>query len=367
MAKYDDICDLIEKRIKLGDYALKDIPAEEALASEVGVGRMTARRAMLQLVEKGVLVRLQNGRLAVNRETDRGSRRISQVAMLMPTWQSAFLQSWQLAAVRVATKFNTILRKVDFVHWDDPLIQEAMDRSDGVLLYPNADPVPERVLNRLRDHGTRVVVLDADWSQHGIRSIDLMPDFQTRQLLDHLAGLGHRRIACLNAQPMSMDIPQRIRQWEAWMSKRGWAGRLMNEPVAAYGDSTARSYEVMSKFLLARQPDFTAVLCVTGAAAVGATRAMLDAGVRIGRDVSVCAINGEGLAQYMNPTLTATQMPQIEPFLEVVFEWIQHRKADWGAPMRLQPSSVPLFIGASTGPCPATVGADAAGAKLTSH
>ena len=33
MAKYEMISDLLEKRIRLGDYALKDLPAEEMLAS----------------------------------------------------------------------------------------------------------------------------------------------------------------------------------------------------------------------------------------------------------------------------------------------------------------------------------------------
>ena len=353
MAKCDTISDLIEKRIRLGDYALKDIPAEETLASELSVGRMTARRAMLRLVNKGVLVRLPNGRLAVNREDGQGAVHTSQVAMLMPAWQSSFLERWHLAATQVAGKFNAIVRKVDFVHWDDPLIGEAMDRSDGVLLYPNADPVPPHVMDRLRDHRTPLVVLDTDWSMHGIRSIDLMPAAQIRQMLEYLADLGHQRIACLNTQPMTMDIPERIKQWETWMGERGWSGRLICEPVSAYGDSVGRSFETLTKFLLARKPDFTAMLCVTAAAAIGAMRAMLDAGIRIGQDVSVCAINDEGLARYLNPTLTATQTPDIAPFLEVVFEWIQQRKADWDAPILLQPTSVPLFIGASTGPCPA--------------
>src|SRR5258707_8475664 len=114
MAKCDTIINLIEKRVRLGDYAMKDIPAEEALASEVGVGRMTARRAMLRLVEKGVLVRLPNGRLAVNREDAGGTPRLSQVAMLMPAWQSSVLQRWQTAAAQVANKLNAVIRKVDF-------------------------------------------------------------------------------------------------------------------------------------------------------------------------------------------------------------------------------------------------------------
>jgi len=354
MAKCDVISNLIEKRIRLGDYALKDIPAEEALASEVGVGRMTARRAMLRLVEKGVLVRLPNGRLAVNRDNAQGAPRMLQLAMLMPAWQSAFIQRWQIAAAQVASKFNAIIRRVDFVHWDEPLIAEALDRFDGVLLYPSTDPVPPHVMERLREHHTPLVVLDTDWSAHGIRSIDLVPATQVRQMLEHLASLGHERIACLNTQPMTLDIPQRIKHWETWMSERGWTGRLICEPVPSYGDSVARSYETMSKFLQARKPDFTAILSVTAATAMGAMRAMLDAGVRIGHDVSIGAINDEGLARYLNPTLTATQIPDIEPFLEVAVEWIQQRKPDWGAPMVLQPSNVPLYIGQSTGPCPVT-------------
>jgi DNA-binding GntR family transcriptional regulator len=355
MAKYDAISNLIEKRIRLGDYALKGIPAEEALASEVGVGRMTARRAMLRLVEKGVLVRQPNGRLAVNRETAEGTPRVSQIAMLMPAWQSSFLHGWQIAGAKVASKLNAVIRKVDFVHWDDPLIAEAMDRFDGVLLYPSADPVPAHIMERLREHRTPLVVLDTDWSMHGIRSIDLMPVSQTRQMLEHLATLGHQRIGCLNTQPLTLDIPERIKQWETWMSERGWSGRLICEPVQAYGDSVERGFDVMTKFLQARKPDFTALLCVTAATAVGAMRAMLNAGLRIGQDVSVCAINDEGLARYLNPTLTATQIPDIEPFLEIAVEWIQRREDDWDAPILLQPSSVPFFVGASTGPCqPAT-------------
>jgi DNA-binding LacI/PurR family transcriptional regulator len=243
---------------------------------------------------------------------------------------------------------------VDFVHWDEPVISEALDRFDGVLLYPSADTVPPHVMERLREHRTPVVVLDTDWSAHGIRSIDLVPAFQMRQMLEHFAELGHQRIACLNTQPMTLDIPQRIKQWEMWMAERGWNGRLISDPVPSYGDAMTRSFETMSKFLQARKPDFTAILAVTAPAAMGAMRAMLDAGIRIGHDVSIGAINGEGLAPFMNPTLTSTQTPDIDPFLEVVLEWIQQRKPDWDAPMLLQPSRVPLYIGASTGPCPVT-------------
>jgi DNA-binding LacI/PurR family transcriptional regulator len=369
MANCDVISELIEKRIRMGDYALKDIPAEETLAAEVGVGRMTARRAMLRLVDKGVLIRQPNGRLAVNRDDSQGAPRVLHIAVLMPAWQSPFLQRWQAAAAQVAGKFNAIIRRVDFVHWDDPLITDALERFDAVLLYPSADPVPPHVMDRLREHRT-LVVLDTDWSKQGIRSIDLVPASQTRDMLEHFAALGHQRIACLNTQPLAMDIPDRIKQWETWMSQRGWTGRLICEPVPAYGDAVARSYEVMTKFLVARKPDFTAMLAVALPAAIGATRAMLDAGIRIGQDVSIGAINGEGLAKYLNPPLTATQVPDIEPFLEVVFEWIQQRKANWDAPMLLQPSSVPLYIGASTGPCPAATepfGQESSGAARTAH
>jgi DNA-binding LacI/PurR family transcriptional regulator len=350
MAKYESICELMEKRIRLGDYAMKEIPAEERLALEVGVSRMTARRAVMRLVERGILVRKPNGRVVVNRQSLEADAQ-PQVALLMPAFVSLTFERWLISAEVAASKLNMRVRKVDYVHWDDPTIAETFENFDGVFLVPSSEEVPPQVIQRFRLQTTPLVVLDSDWTADGLRSIDLAPPRQMRRLLDHLWDLGHRKIACLNTQPHSSAVIARLKERADWEAERGVSGRLIDDPVQPRGDTTVQAYEVMSKFLQARRPDFTAIVATTVTPAIGAMRALYEAGIKVGKDLSLCAVNDEGLAKYMCPSLTCTQMPDPEPFLAVGYEWMTGRGGWDKSQLLLQPADVSLFKGESTGPC----------------
>lgn len=350
MAKYESICELMEKRIRLGDYALKGIPPEERLASEVGVSRMTARRAVLRLVERGILIRKPNGRVVVNRQSNDEDAQ-AQIALLMPAFVSTTFERWATSAEVAASKLKIRMRRIDYVHWDDPIIAESLEGFDGVFLVPSSEKVPQSVMQKFRSTTTPLVVLDSNWTNEGIRSIDLAPPRQIRTLLDHLWNLGHRRIACLNTQPHSKAVIARLKERAEWEAERGVSGRLIDDPVVPRDDTTVKAYEVMSKFLQARRPDFTAIVAITVLPAVGAMRALHEAGIRVGRDVSLCAVNDVGLARFLCPSLTCTLMPDPEPFLAVGYEWMTGRVA-WEDRLLLQPADVSLFVGESTGPCP---------------
>ena len=350
MAKYETICELMERRIRLGDYAMKEIPAEERLASEVGVSRMTARRAVMRLVERGILVRKPNGRVVVNRKSFEGDLP-PQIALLMPAFVSATFERWVTSAEIAAHKLHMRVRKVDYVHWDDPTIAETLDSFDGVFLVPSSETIPPQIMQRFRSQATPLVVLDSDWTADGIRSIDLSPPRQIRTLLDHLWELGHRRIACLSTQPHSGTVVARLQERADWEAEHSVSGRLIDEPVQPRGDTTAKAYDVMSKFLQARRPDFTAIVATTVTPAVGAMRALYEAGIQVGREVPLCAVNDEGLARYLCPSLTCTQMADPEPFLAVGYEWMTGRGAWDESKLLLQPADVSLFKGESTGPC----------------
>ena len=51
-SKYQDVMAVIKQRIREGDYYVDSIPGERRLAEETGVSYMTARRAVLQLLEE---------------------------------------------------------------------------------------------------------------------------------------------------------------------------------------------------------------------------------------------------------------------------------------------------------------------------
>jgi LacI family transcriptional regulator len=373
MAKVDRIVALLETRISRGDYALRPMPAENRLATEVGVSRMTARKAVLRLVERGLLARADNGRVVVNtgRNTqsgdptettislanpsdgasppEEGTRRL-QIAFLAPAFASAEIDRWRVAVDRAVSRIGSRLRIVHFHHWQDPIFIDAAESFDGIFLVPPAEPIPDAVARDLRGGRAKVVALDADLTPRGIRSIDLIPPASVQRLLDQLAGLGHRSIHCFNSQPVDSVVEQRIEQWSLWRAAQGASGKLLNDPDDSYGDPPRKAYESMSRRLAEGPFGATAVFCVTMPAALGAMRAMRERGIIVGKDVSVCAANDEGIAAYLYPSLTATQMPDPLPYLTIYLEWMAGQS--YCGPLLSRPTNVPLFIGESTGPAP---------------
>src|SRR5260370_10910563 len=99
MPKYSQFAGVLEKRIRRGDYALGGLPTEQRLAEEIGVSRMTARRALLHLMDKGLLMRKPHGKLAIQRDHERpgGAPRL---AFLAPAFSSPEFETWRFAVER---------------------------------------------------------------------------------------------------------------------------------------------------------------------------------------------------------------------------------------------------------------------------
>lgn len=346
MAKVDRVIALLESRIRQGDYALRTIPPDGLLAEEVGVSRMTARKAVLHLMDKGLLIRQANGRVAVNSSEGNGDR-VMQVGFLVPGEISPEIQRWRSAVELAATRQKARVRTITFYHWDDPAVLDASTKLDGLFLVPPAERIPSPIAERLRNGRARVVALDADLSEHGIRSVDLVRPSSVQALLDHLAGLGHRKIACLNTQPLDAVVAERIGQWDLWRAAQNIEGTLIDEPEPSYGRPIERALAVVGACLDAGTLDATALLGITLPAAMGAMRAMYQRGLTPGKDLSVCAANDEGLAAYLCPSLTAVQMPDPLPYLTVAMEWMAGKQLI--GPLLSRPDDVSLFVGESTG------------------
>lgn len=346
MAKVDRIIELLETRIARGDYALTNFPPEMRLADEIGVSRMTARKAILHLIENDVLKRDASGRLAVSHE--RSAARPLHIGFLMPTMSSPVVR-WRQSAEAAVKSHGGHIRSVTFFHWDDPVLLEAIESFDGVFIVPPAEPIPAALAARLRHGRAHVVVLDADYSALGLRSVDMVPPASVQGVLNHLAALGHREISAFNTQPMDAVIEERIDQWRLWLAAHGLGGQLINEPEQSYGQPLERAYAVASQRLKGGAGfSGTAVFCITLPAAMGLMRAMMDHGLTPGREISVCCANDEGMARFLCPSLTATQMPAPEPFLQVCVDWMAG--GEWVGPLLKRPERMEIFSGESTGP-----------------
>lgn len=342
MRKCSQVVELLRTRIAQGDYALKTFPAERQLAVETGVCYMTARRAVKELLNDGWIVRRANGRLEIGRKkAAKGPPK--QIALLAPTFNSPNIEGWRVAIDKVVRARGWSLRPVLYVHWDDPILLDALNGFEAVFLIPVPDPIPPRVLARLKT-APRLVVVDDDWSAHGFVSMQLFPHVFVQRMLDHFAKLGHSRIGCLNTQPHDAVILKRIEQWRLWLAAHKLKAHLLDRPVPSYTTPFQAAYDVVHEALENRSFDTTALLCTTAPAAVGAMRALIEKGIRPGRDVAIGTVNGEGYAQVLTPSVTALEPADPAPYVSRCLDWVEQTKAIWTGPLLMEPKEVPLVI-----------------------
>ncbi len=350
MQKFQQVASFLEKRIRHGDYLLKEVPSERELASEANVSHMTARKAILHLVEKGLLVRQPNKRLAVNRDS-RDADQQAQIALLAPAFTDPYLELWHLWLSEMAREQNFFVRVIGYCHWDDTVIRDTMEGFDGTFLLPISDDIPESMVRQIKQANRPVVVLGQDVSEHKIPSLRITSPQMVQRLMDYLGELGHRHIDCINNQPQSQVIQSRIEQWQLWLAAHDGIGNLYNEPVQPYQSPMRGGYESARRLLETGelQPN-TAIFCTTTASAMGVLRAIYEKGLQVGKDISVCsAEDGGDVAPYMTPSLTCLHDRDPRPYLGVCIEWMLRGGENWIGPLAVQPADAIVFHGETAG------------------
>jgi DNA-binding LacI/PurR family transcriptional regulator len=343
-SKYNEVMAVIERRIRQGDYFVDSIPGERKLAEETGVSYMTARRAVLQLLETNVLVRQPSGALEVHPEY---AQRVNtaEVVLLYPAYPSSYLTQLRVLVTEAASKRNLALRPGQFVHWDEQALVDIVAQASGTLIIPYGPVIPPRLVKHFTDN--KVVILDGDFSSDGLPSIRLFSDACIERVLDHLYKLGHRRVDCINTQNRNREIDRRITIWERWMIERNCQGELHDDPAPVFSDPTIVAYRLMLKLMDRGRPQATAFIGTTCPAAIGAIRACYERDVEVGKELSICAVNLEPPAEFFCPSITGLNTPDLSDELGNCFEWFAGDKK-WRGPKLLEPQDSNLFEGEST-------------------
>jgi len=126
----------------------------------------------------------------------------------------------------------------------------------------------------------------------------------------------------------------------------GWSIKTGRHPMAP-----EIGYKPMQA-LLKKTRDFTAIFCFNDIAAIGAIRALKDAGLRVPEDVSVVGFDDVLSAAYATPSLTTVRQPLVEMGkrgAEVLLGRIADREKELPAEIVMKPE---LVVRESTGPAP---------------
>ncbi len=213
---------------------------------------------------------------------------------------------------------------------------DALAESDYDLLVSTAPPGSERerllyqrwvqgrkvdgfVLNRMRLYDWRAQYL-AQQDVHFVsmeRSLDPIPaacivvDTQSgmAELMAHLTGLGHRRIAYIGASPQLKIQADRLAGYRQGLERMG----ITPDPsLELEADLTpAGGYQVARQLLALPDPP-TAIVCINDLTAFGVLHAAHERGLRFGHELAVTGFDGVEDAAHSEPPLTTLNQPVYE-------------------------------------------------------
>ncbi|MFA5204519.1 MAG: GntR family transcriptional regulator [Lentisphaeria bacterium] len=348
--KYLDIVKELEARIRHGDYALTRLPAERQLAKEFGVCHNTARKAVMALIEHGLLTRNpENHRGVLNRQAPR--RKIPlQIALASFWFSSGDMGRWVEGLSRFAKAHGGILRPVYYTHWNDPLLKDALRGFDVVFLYPLQE-VPKAVGERLRHASAAVTLIGGDYTQAGFTSLRLAPAQKSLALLlEHLHRQGHRRVDVFCPDPHPAKTEQlRLGKIEAQRFGLQWRCWVSEPQAPTEFDSKRGAIVLLQQWLaLPAAERGTALLVTSMPPAIAIMRGLADAGLRPGRDVALCVMDGEGENRWQVPTVTATEPVLTGDTITACVDWLLAHRGQNSKPRLFEPAEVGLFLGEST-------------------
>ena len=222
-------------------------------------------------------------------------------------------------------------------------------RVDGVILMEIRLDDPR--VTRLQRLNLPFVAIGRTARPDGMSWIDVDYAALIGRCVDHLADLGHRRIALINrsAELVASGYGPAHRAREGFVAataRRGVEG--FEYPCA----DDARAGEARVEAILRTQPDVTAAATVNEAALPGVQRALARAGIEIPRGFSIAGVAARYWAEQFHPALTAADLPAVEMAATAV-EFLTERIADPAASPRQHLLVPPISLRDSTGPAPA--------------
>jgi LacI family transcriptional regulator len=213
------------------------------------------------------------------------------------------------AKLGVQHDYEILLSSIDH----DPRLLETTARQmierrvGGVAILTFGDELP--LIDALTARNVPVFVVDADSSGPLLKTIQIDYEHGIRQAVQHLAALGHERIAFIGGRRDLKTAAIRKSAVEKCMKEIGL--ELLPE-LFVDGDHTIEA-GMKALSALAAMPDRpSAVLCSNDMTAIGVMRAAFDLCLNIPQDLSVVGFDDIRLAQFMAPPLTTVQMSQTE-------------------------------------------------------
>jgi len=239
-------------------------------------------------------------------------RRSYLIAMLYDNPSSNYLMEVELGVLDACQSqhYNMMLAPLVYDAADIVAKVEALvtqSQLDGVVLTPPITDDPA-LLKRLDE-------LDVPYAsvspKEEYRRIGVVVDEKeaVAEMIGHLAGLGHTRIAHLKGHPAHGASGWRLAGYREGLRRANvrYDAALVVEGEFSYDSGYAATNALLD---LKRPP--TAIFAANDDMAAGAICAICERGLSVPKDISVCGFDDTPIARHIYPTLTTVRQPTRE-------------------------------------------------------
>lgn len=215
-------------------------------------------------------------------------------------------------------------------------------RMDALIICPSTGGQIEDEIRAARGHGYQVTTFQENL---------LPPGSGERQVLEHLAGLGHRRIGYVNGVANQDWFGDRLRSCLQIQASLGLP--VQDRWIARCGPTIDDGFKATQELLgrCAGDDRPTALVVVNDLLSMGVLASLHAAGIDVPAQMSVASFDNTRLARFSTPPLTSVD-PQVQLIGENVARLALDRLKAPDRPPTYGSSLSQLVVRSSTGPAP---------------
>lgn len=321
---------IVQQRIRSGRYRPGErIPGERDLAAELRVSQMTMNRALMELEKEGWIRREHGKGTFVPEDFCPPPPEVLQIGVVAHIPAEHALEDFYLGSLfrgmqRAIVNSSVSLSILEVPASEVEKIGEAL--LDGLLVLDMLEQNVEKV-NQLYRAGLKMVVLGASWKGLEVPFVDSDNVAGTRAALEHLIGLGHRRIGGVFAMPNTCNTRDRLRTFRDTLQEKGIpieeSSILVEEEAVSVSDAGRERL----RQILRSSARPTAFFCGGYYLALEVMRIAREEGLHIPKDLSVVGFDDPISAALLSPPLTTVRQPLDEMgrvATEILLEWLKN-------------------------------------------
>jgi len=175
------------------------------------------------------------------------------------------------------------------------------------------------------------VGLSSEFDNYNYSYVSIDDYAESYKMVDYLCKQGHRRIAIISASMRDRSIGQlRYLGYKQALEDHGIP---LDEQLIRPMKSQLESYSMENGYAVTKEMidegiDFSAIYAISDSMAIGASKALLEAGISIPEQCAVAGFDGLDMAYYYHPSITTIEQPiaeMAEEAIKIIFDLI-HKK-----------------------------------------